>query len=84
VVTGPRGEPRAITPTARSWQGELDEIAPGRFEVLMRAAVTGALAARSGTFQVRTTAANGGRVVLSASRLIIGDEDPQLVVTIGT
>jgi hypothetical protein len=84
VVTGRRGEPRAITPTARSWQGELDEIAPGRFEALMRAAVTGALAARSGTFQVRTTAANGGWVVLSASRLIIGDEDPQLVVTIGT
>jgi DNA-binding CsgD family transcriptional regulator len=82
VVTGSRGQPRALTPTAISWQGELDEIAPGRFEVLLRAVVTGALAAASGTFQARTQAANGGWVVLDASRLISDDEDPQLVVTI--
>jgi hypothetical protein len=64
-----------------SWQGELDEMAPDRFEVLLRAAVSGALAAESGTFQARTQTENGGWVVLHASRLISGDEDPQLVVT---
>jgi DNA-binding CsgD family transcriptional regulator len=82
VVTGLRGEPRALTPSARSWQDELDEIAPGRFRVLLRAVVTGALAATSGTFQARVQAATGGWAIMHASRLISGDEDPELVVTI--
>jgi DNA-binding CsgD family transcriptional regulator len=82
VVTGPRGEPRALTPAASAWQGELEEIAPGRFRVLLRAVVTGALAAASGTFQARVQAATGGWVIMQASRLISGDEEPELVVTI--
>jgi DNA-binding CsgD family transcriptional regulator len=80
VVTGPGGEPRAITAAARTWQDELDEIAPGRFVVLLRAVVTGTLAAPSGTFQARVQTVSGGWVVLQGSRLI-GDEE-EVVVTI--
>ena len=80
VVTGPSGEPRAITAAARTWQDELNEIAPGRFEVLLRAVVTGTRAAATGTFQARVQTASGGWVVLQGSRLI-GDEE-EVVVTI--
>ena len=80
AVTGPSGEPRAITAAARTWQDELNEIAPGRFEVLLRAVVTGTRAAATGTFQARVQTASGGWVVLQGSRLI-GDEE-QVVVTI--
>jgi DNA-binding CsgD family transcriptional regulator len=80
VVTGPSGEPRAITAAARTWQDELNEIAPGRFEALLRAVVTGARAAATGTFQARVQTASGGWVVLQGSRLI-GDEE-EVVVTI--
>jgi DNA-binding CsgD family transcriptional regulator len=81
VVTGPSGEPRALTAAASHWQDDLDQIAPGRFRVLLRAVVTGALAAPGGTFRARVQAATGGWAVLQASRLI-GDDEPQLVVTI--
>ncbi|TCC38758.1 helix-turn-helix transcriptional regulator [Kribbella speibonae] len=79
VVTGPSGEPRAITPAARTWQDELDEIAPGRFDVLLRAVVTGTRA--SGTFQARVQTASREWVVLQGSRLL-GDTDDEIVVTI--
>jgi len=82
VVTGPGGELRALTPAAESWSEELDRIAPGRFAVLLRAVVTGALAAESGTFQARVQTATGGWAILHASRLISGDDEHQLVVTI--
>jgi DNA-binding CsgD family transcriptional regulator len=81
VVTGPAGEPRALTAAASEWQDDLNQIAPGRFRVLLRAVVTGALAAPGGTFQARVQAATGGWAVLRASRLI-GDDEPALVVTI--
>ncbi|NIK61164.1 helix-turn-helix transcriptional regulator [Kribbella shirazensis] len=81
VVTGPAGEPRAITAAARTWQDELDEIAPGRFGVLLRAVVTGTRVAASGTFQARVQTASGGWVVMQGSRLL-GDNDDEVVVTI--
>jgi DNA-binding CsgD family transcriptional regulator len=84
VVTGPAGELHALTPAAQVWQSELDEIAPGRFLVLLRAVVAGALAAESGTFQARVQTASGGWAVLHASRLVAGDDDHRLVVTIET
>jgi len=82
VVTGPRGEPRALTPAALAWQDELDQIAPGRARVLLRALVTGALAAASGTFEARVQAATGGWVIMQASRLVSDDAQPEVVVTI--
>ncbi|MFC0623607.1 helix-turn-helix transcriptional regulator [Kribbella deserti] len=81
VVTGPQGEPRALTAAASAWQDELDQLAPGRFLVLLRAVVTGALAAASGTFQARVQAP-GGWAILQASRLISDADEPELVVTI--
>ncbi|MFG1819747.1 helix-turn-helix transcriptional regulator [Kribbella sp. NPDC049174] len=82
VVTGPGGEPRAITPAARDWQDALNEIAPGRFNVLLRAVVTGTQAAANGTFQARIQTATGGWVVLQGSRLISDDDQSEVVVTI--
>jgi DNA-binding CsgD family transcriptional regulator len=79
VVTGPTGEPRAITAAAQIWQDELDEIAPGRFGVLLRAVVTGTQA--SGTFQARVQTAAGEWVLMQGSRLL-GDSEDEVVVTI--
>ena len=81
VFTGAAGEPRAITAAARTWQDELDEIAPGRFGVLLRAVVTGTRAASSGTFQARVQTAAGEWVLLQGSRLL-GDTADEVVVTI--
>jgi hypothetical protein len=72
VVTGPGGEPRAVTSAAQSWKDALNEIAPGRFDVLLRAVVTGTRAAATGTFQARIHTPTGGWVVLQGSRLISG------------
>lgn len=82
VVTGPSGEPRAVTAAARTWQDELDQIAPGRFAVLLQAVVTGTRAAESGTFQARIQTASGGWVLLQGSRLISDDDQSEVVVTI--
>ncbi|MGW1344188.1 helix-turn-helix transcriptional regulator [Kribbella sp. NPDC002412] len=78
VVTGPGGEPRAVTPAAQAWQDALD----GRFTTLLRAVVTGTLAAASGSFQARVQTATGGWVVMQGSRLISDDDQSEVVVTI--
>lgn len=74
VVVGPDGAPRAATAAARSWREELDEVATGRFAVMLRAVVVGALAAKEGTFRARVRNASGGWVLLRASRLVGADE----------
>jgi DNA-binding CsgD family transcriptional regulator len=84
VVVGPDGAQRAATAAAAVWRAELDEIAPGRFAVLLRAVVTGARAAAAGTFRARVRDAQGGWIVLHASRLVAGEEvDGETVVTVG-
>jgi DNA-binding CsgD family transcriptional regulator len=82
VVIGPDGVPRAATAAARSWQQELDEIAPGRFAVLLRAVVVGARSASSGTFRARVRDASGGWILLRADRLIGEDDDGDTAVTV--
>ncbi|MFI5728594.1 helix-turn-helix transcriptional regulator [Kribbella sp. NPDC051587] len=82
IVTGPNGEPRAVTAAARSWQDELDQIAPGRFAVLLQAVVTGTRAAASGTFLARVQTTSGGWVLMQGSRLISDDDQSEVVVTI--
>ncbi len=82
VVAGPDGRQRAATAAAAAWRSELDEIAPGRFAVLLRAVVTGARAAAAGTFRARVRDARGGWIVLHASRLVAEDAD-ETVVTVG-
>jgi DNA-binding CsgD family transcriptional regulator len=81
VVVGPDGVPRAATSAARTWQDELDSIAPGRFAVMLRAVVTGARSAAAGTFRARVRDASGGWILLRASRLI-GEDDRETVVTV--
>lgn len=82
VVVGPDGRHRAATPAARSWRVELDEIAPGRFAVMLRAVVAGARAAASGAFRARVRDASGGWILLQASKLISDEDDGETVVTI--
>lgn len=81
VIVGPRGELRAVTPAARQWQDRLDEIAPGRFMVMMHVMAVGARAAASGNFRARLRDAHGQWAILQASPLIGGD-DGQIAVTI--
>ncbi|WP_427895898.1 helix-turn-helix transcriptional regulator [Kribbella sp. GL6] len=76
VVTGPTGTPRAITAAAQTWQDELGQ----RFDVLLKAVVTGTRAAPSGTFQARLQTPSGGWILMQGSRLIGDDEE--VVVTI--
>jgi DNA-binding CsgD family transcriptional regulator len=81
VVVGPRGEPRAVTTAAQRWQERLDEIAPGRFTLMMQIMAFGARTASSGVFRARLRDARGRWAFLEASPLIGGDDD-QVAVTI--
>ncbi|KDN17097.1 helix-turn-helix transcriptional regulator [Amycolatopsis rifamycinica] len=82
VVVGPDGRQRTATAAAAAWRAELDEIAPGRFAVLLRAVVTGARAAATGAFRARVRDARGGWIVLHAARLVAGEDDGETVVTV--
>jgi hypothetical protein len=81
VVVGPRGELRAITAAAQDWQERFDQIAPGRFMVIMQLMAGGARTATSGGFRARLRDARGQWAVLKASPLIGGDDD-QIAVTV--
>ncbi|HEX7212046.1 MAG TPA: helix-turn-helix transcriptional regulator [Propionibacteriaceae bacterium] len=81
VVVGTGGELNAVTPPAREWQDRLDQIAPGRFLVMMQVMAGGARTSSSGSFRARLRDAYGQWAVLEASPLIGGDED-QVAVTI--
>ena len=81
VVVGTGGELNAATPAAREWQDRLDQIAPGRFLVMMQVMAGGARTSSSGSFRARLRDAYGQWAVLEASPLIGGDED-QVAVTI--
>ena len=81
VVVGTGGELNAVTPAAREWRDRLDQIAPGRFLVMMQVMAGGARTSSSGSFRARLRDAYGQWAVLEASPLIGGDED-QVAVTI--
>ncbi len=80
VVVGPLGDVRAVTPSARDWKNRLDEIAPGRFMVMMQVMATGARAGTRGSFRARVRDAHGSWALLQASPLIGQDEDQVAVV----
>lgn len=82
VLVGPRGELRAGTAAAASWLAELEDVAPGRFSMILYGVVAGAMAATSGTARARMRDAGDNWVVLQASRLITGDDPGQMVVTV--
>ncbi|MGI6873872.1 helix-turn-helix transcriptional regulator [Amycolatopsis sp. 3B14] len=75
VVATVDGEVRAATAAAREWRDELDDIAPGRFAVMVRAVVSGARAAPSGTFGARVRGSRGGWILLRAARLVSDDDE---------
>jgi DNA-binding CsgD family transcriptional regulator len=81
VVVGSRGELRAATPAAQEWQERLDEIAPGRFILMMQLMAGGARTATSGGFRARLRDARGQWAILEANPLLGGEED-QIAVTI--
>jgi hypothetical protein len=81
VVVGTGGELNAATPAAREWQDRLDQIARGRFLVMMQVMAGGARTSSSSSFRARLRDAYGQWAVLEASPLIGGDED-QVAVTI--
>jgi DNA-binding CsgD family transcriptional regulator len=80
VVVGQAGSIRAATAGVQAWRAELDEIAPGRFDVLLRAVVAGAQT--TGTMRARVRDASGGWILLQASRLISDEESDETVVTV--
>ena len=82
VQAGPHGEQQAATPAATSWLAEVEDAAPGRFSMTLYAAVARARAAPSGTARARMRDAGGSWVVLQASRLLMGDDPEQMVVTV--
>jgi DNA-binding CsgD family transcriptional regulator len=81
AVVGAGGELRSATPAAREWQERLDEIAPGRFAVMMQVMAVGARSAASGGFRARLRDGRGQWAVLQASPLIGADEE-QVAVAI--
>jgi DNA-binding CsgD family transcriptional regulator len=81
VIVGPKGELRTVTAAAQEWQERLDQIAPGRFMVMMQVMAAGARTASSGGFRARLRDARGQWAVLEASPLI-GEDHDQVAVTI--
>lgn len=78
IVVTTDGTIRASTASATRWRDELEEIAPGRFAVMLRAAAAGA---RTGTFKARVRDAHGGWILLEASELV-SDDSSEAAVTI--
>lgn len=81
VVVGAGGNLRAATPAAREWQDRLDELAPGRFNTIMRVVALAARTAPSGEFRARLRDPDGRWAVLAASPLVGADEE-QIAVAI--
>ena len=81
VVLGARGEVCSATPAARDWQQRLDDIAPGRFQVMMQVMATGARATPTTGFHARLRDGHGQWAFLRASPLVGGDDD-QIAVAI--
>ncbi|MCP2241478.1 helix-turn-helix transcriptional regulator [Lentzea aerocolonigenes] len=78
IVVATDGTIRASTASATRWRDELEEVAPGRFAVMLRAAAAGA---RTGAFKARVRDAHGGWILLEASELL-SDDSSEAAVTI--
>lgn len=81
LVLGPQGDLRAVTPAAREWRERLDELAPGRFALMMQVMLAGARAGAAGGFRARVRDAHGEWALLHASPLL-GDGDDSVAVVV--
>ncbi|MFS8103922.1 helix-turn-helix transcriptional regulator [Lentzea alba] len=83
VVVAKDGSVRSSTAEAAYWREELEQVAKGRFAVMLRAAAAGA---RAGTFKARVRDAHGGWILLEASELLSDqshdERDSEAAVTI--
>ncbi len=80
VVVGADGTQRSGTPAAQEWRDRMDDIAPGRFNLMMNVMATGARASASGGFSARLRDAHGSWAALTASPLVGSGEDEVAVV----
>ena len=80
VVVGADGTHRSGTPAAQEWRDRMDDIAPGRFNLMMNVMATGARASASGGFSARLRDAHGSWAALTASPLVGSGEDEVAVV----
>jgi len=80
VVVGPDGTKRSGAPAAQEWRDRMDEIAPGRFTLMMNVMATGARASASGGFSARLRDARGSWAALQATPLVGSGEDEVAVV----
>lgn len=81
LVVGMRGRTRSLTAQAEEWRARFEDLAPGRFDALLRLMLSGMAASRSGAFEARLRDGLGGWAVLRATPLI-GDDGEQAAVTI--
>jgi DNA-binding CsgD family transcriptional regulator len=81
VVVSADGRLCALTPAAQEWHERFDEIAPGRFLLMMHVMAIGARNAANGGFRARLRDARGRWVVLHAGPLI-GQDAGQVAVAI--
>jgi DNA-binding CsgD family transcriptional regulator len=75
VVVSSDGQPQAVTPGAREWQERLEELAPGRFRMMMQLMASGARSADAAVFRAKVRDAQGAWAVLEASPLLGGDHE---------
>jgi DNA-binding CsgD family transcriptional regulator len=80
LVVGPGGALRAATPAGQEWRDRLDDIAPGRFAVMMQVMASGARSTASGGFRARVRDAHGQWASLKASPLVGAADDEVAVV----
>ncbi|MFF0818175.1 LuxR C-terminal-related transcriptional regulator [Rhodococcus sp. NPDC003318] len=81
VVTDGDGNPLALTDAARAWQNRLGADAPGRLEVLLRAAAAGARSSPTGAFRTLVRDAGGGWTLVRSTGLF-GEDPPRTAVTL--
>jgi DNA-binding CsgD family transcriptional regulator len=80
VVLGDAGELRTATPTVREWRERFDDIAPGRFALLLRLMWAGARVSPEHGFRTRVRDGRARWATVEASRLIGDDEDAVAVL----
>jgi DNA-binding CsgD family transcriptional regulator len=81
VVLDPSGAARSMTARAREWRDRFDDLAPGRFDAVLRLLLTGMRSSPTAAFEARLRDGAGGWAVLRATPLL-GDDERGVAVTI--